>query len=348
MNSLTLKNSIFLGKCWCPKAEEELILQTLHNISKKNPHIAGGQIQEIIKPENVSPPTYFRENAFTSIFQEIVNTYGIPRYREINPSVFTIITFPFLFGVMFGDIAHGFLVFILGVYLCYKKQTLEKSDSILKGLLPGRYLIAMMGFFSFYCGLMYNDFLYFAIDLFGSCYELERDVSPMVLHRKNEDCVYPIGIDPVWFISSQEINYYNSYKMKLAVILGVIHMSFGLFLKALNTIHEQKPMDFFFEFLPQILFMIFTFGYMIILIFIKWGTNWSPDYFLAPSIITIMIDIPLKMGSTENRPIWGDLLGIEQEEFQRAIICKYFSLCFEFCLLYNRYSGDLCNFHAGS
>ena len=67
--------------------------------------------------------------------------------------------------------------------------------------------------------------------------------------------------------------------------------------------------------------MIFTFGYMIILIFLKWGIDWQPDLFMAPSIINIMIDIPLKMGTTENRPIWGDLIGIEQEEFQKAIIC---------------------------
>ena len=324
MNSLTLNNSIFHGKCWCPKAQEELVIQTLHNLSKKQPHMAGGQIQEIMKPENISPPTYFKYNSFTYIFQEIVNTYGVPRYREINPSVFTIITFPFLFGVMFGDICHGFLVFLLGIYIVWKKEEIMKSNSLFKELVPARYLIILMGFFSFYCGLMYNDFLHLSLDIFGSCYEIDNSEIPPIIQRKSDDCVYPIGIDPIWFISSQDINYYNSYKMKLAVIIGVIHMTFGILLKALNTIHEQKPLDFFFDFIPQIIFMIFTFGYMIILIFLKWAIDWSPDYFLAPSIITIMIDIPLKLGSTGDRPIWGDLLGIEQQEFQIAIICIIF------------------------
>ncbi len=45
-----------------------------------------------------------------------MNTYGIPRYKEINPGIFTIVTFPFLFGVMFGDFAHGLVVFIFGSY----------------------------------------------------------------------------------------------------------------------------------------------------------------------------------------------------------------------------------------
>lgn len=44
--------------------------------------------------------------------KEIVNTYGIPRYREANPGLFTIVTFPFLFAVMFGDMGHGLLLFL--------------------------------------------------------------------------------------------------------------------------------------------------------------------------------------------------------------------------------------------
>ena len=31
----------------------------------------------------LTPPSYFRTNAFTAPFQEIVETYGIPRYRYI-------------------------------------------------------------------------------------------------------------------------------------------------------------------------------------------------------------------------------------------------------------------------
>lgn len=57
-------------------------------------------------------------NDFTAPFQEIVNTYGIPRYGEINPGLFAISMFPFKFGIMFGDIGHGGLIFLAGSYLC--------------------------------------------------------------------------------------------------------------------------------------------------------------------------------------------------------------------------------------
>jgi V-type H+-transporting ATPase subunit a len=38
-------------------------------------------------------------------------------YKEVNPAIFAIVTFPFLFGVMFGDIGHGGLMFIFGLIL---------------------------------------------------------------------------------------------------------------------------------------------------------------------------------------------------------------------------------------
>ena len=69
----------------------------------------------------------------------IVNTYGIPRYQEINPALFTITTFPFLFAVMFGDIGHGFILFMLGLYLLFWNQSISKSESSMKALLPARY-----------------------------------------------------------------------------------------------------------------------------------------------------------------------------------------------------------------
>jgi V-type H+-transporting ATPase subunit a len=48
---------------------------------------------------------------------EFVDTYGVPRYKEANPALFAAATFPFLYGVMYGDIGHGFCLFLLGLYL---------------------------------------------------------------------------------------------------------------------------------------------------------------------------------------------------------------------------------------
>ncbi|CAN0490283.1 unnamed protein product, partial [Scytosiphon promiscuus] len=64
-------------------------------------------------------PTYFKLNAFTVAFQEFVDTYGVPRYKEANPALFTAASFPFLYGIMFGDVGHGFVIFLLGLFLIF-------------------------------------------------------------------------------------------------------------------------------------------------------------------------------------------------------------------------------------
>jgi len=61
-----------------------------------------------------TPPTYFKDNDVINTPQLITNTYGIPCYGEANPACFTIVTFPFLFAVMFGDYGHGSLILFLG------------------------------------------------------------------------------------------------------------------------------------------------------------------------------------------------------------------------------------------
>ena len=74
-------------------------------------------------------PTYNITNKFTKCFQSIVDSYGIANYREINPALYTIITFPFLFAIMFGDIGHGILMFLGALVICVKEKQLASVDN---------------------------------------------------------------------------------------------------------------------------------------------------------------------------------------------------------------------------
>lgn len=85
--------------------------------------------------------------------------YGIPTYKEINPTFFYMVTFPFLFGVMFGDIGHGGILFLIGLILIYFADHDFMKTPELKLIREIWYLIALLGFFSFFAGLLYNDFM---------------------------------------------------------------------------------------------------------------------------------------------------------------------------------------------
>ena len=221
LNKCYVHDNFIDGEVWIPQENFKDLKNVLERIS------VGDQTLPVkfynVADNDAKPPTYIKTNEFTWAFQEIVNTYGIPRYREINPALFNIVTFPFLFGVMFGDIGHGLLLFLFGLYLVFNKNELMNGDSALKPIVKARYLLTMMGFFAFFNGWMYNDFLSMPLGIFGTCYINKGAVAV----RQDENCVYPVGLDPKWYVASNELAFFNSLKMKISVIFGVSQMTFG-------------------------------------------------------------------------------------------------------------------------
>lgn len=95
----------------------------------------------------------------------------MPNYQEANPTVIAIVTFPFLFGMMFGDIGHGSVILSFGLVLVLFDGSLK--NSIASILLPYRYLVLFLGFMSTYCGFIYNEFFALPLNLFTSCYDVD-------------------------------------------------------------------------------------------------------------------------------------------------------------------------------
>mmetsp|Transcript_5551 Transcript_5551/g.7658 ORF Transcript_5551/g.7658 Transcript_5551/m.7658 type:complete len:876 (-) Transcript_5551:349-2976(-) len=245
-------------------------------------------VENVAKPWPV-PPTYFQINKFTWAFQEFVNTYGVPRYQEANPALFTAATFPFLYGVMYGDIGHGGCVTLFGLYLLLTAGSVEgKRDAgSMETMYKARYMIFLMGIYSVYCGLIYNDYFAIGLDLFGSKWETfstdaeSGDEATNVADYGSSGSVYPFGIDPAWHVSSNELLFFNSMKMKTSVILGIIQMTFGILLRGMNCVFFKDKIGFFLEFLPMLIFDIALFGYMVVLIFVKWSINWQDRMAMA-------------------------------------------------------------------
>lgn len=90
-------------------------------------------------PTNAKPPTYFRTNKFTKGFQALVNAYGVANYREVNPGLYTTISFPFLFAVMFGDAGHALFVVLFAAWMCWNEEKLAKiKDEVILASVLGQ------------------------------------------------------------------------------------------------------------------------------------------------------------------------------------------------------------------
>lgn len=238
-------------------------------------------MMEPVSNTTATPPTHFHTNKYTWAFQEFVNTYGIPRYREINPALFTAASFPFLFGVMYGDIGHGTILALGGLYLILTESRAGErgQDEMVTGIYSARYMLLAMGIMAVYAGLVYNDYFSIGLDIFGSRYDYADQTDGAEAERQfaygDPQGVYPFGVDPAWKISGNELLFFNSMKMKMSVILGIAQMTFGIILKGINSYYFKAKLDLYCEFLPMILFDLALFGYMVVLIFVKWTIDWN-------------------------------------------------------------------------
>ena len=334
LNKCIIRDNFIDGEVWVLEEKKDILISLLNSGVSKDEMKSLGTFIEI--NENVlKRPTYIPTNEFTYAFQEIVNTYGVPRYREINPAIFNIVFFPFLFGVMFGDIGHGLIIFLFAIYLVYYNDNINKKEgnSPLKLLTKFRYFLLLLSLCSIYCGLLYNEFMSVPLSMHDTCYE--RDKIETKTANKKEGCNFPFGMDPKWFVAENQLTFFNSFKMKFSVVIGVIHMMLGIFLKGLNDNYYKNLYGIIFEFFPQFIFMTVLLGYMVVLIFIKWSTYFF-DTSKAPSIITHLINIAIKGGSVENMPLWGHQIqgtGRYQQENFHAIIIAVLVILIPFMII---------------
>uniref|UniRef100_A0A8C2GRX7 V-type proton ATPase subunit a n=1 Tax=Cyprinus carpio TaxID=7962 RepID=A0A8C2GRX7_CYPCA len=337
--NIDVTQKCLIAEVWCPVSDLDSIQFALRRGTERS----GSTVPSILNRMQTkqTPPTFNKTNKFTSGFQNIVDAYGIGTYREINPAPYTIITFPFLFAVMFGDMGHGLLMTCAALYLVIRETRLlaQKSDNEMFNMIfAGRYIILLMGIFSVYTGLIYNDCFSKSLNMFGSSWS----VRPMFFPKGNWTSTldgnsvlqldpavpgvfggpYPLGIDPIWNVATNKLTFLNSFKMKMSVILGVIHMLFGVTLSLFNHLYFKKPLNIFLGFIPEIVFMSSLFGYLILLIFYKWTAYDAATSKDAPSLLIAFINMCLfNYNDPTNKPLYRGQVGIQSLLVVIALAC---------------------------
>ncbi|XP_039372254.1 V-type proton ATPase 116 kDa subunit a1 isoform X2 [Mauremys reevesii] len=353
--NIDVTQKCLIAEVWCPVAD----LDSIQFALRRGTEHSGSTVPSILNrmQTNQTPPTYNKTNKFTSGFQNIVDAYGIGTYREINPAPYTIITFPFLFAVMFGDFGHGILMTLIAVWMVVRESRIlsQKNDNeMFNTIFSGRYIILLMGVFSMYTGLIYNDCFSKALNMFGSSWsvrpmfskgnwtaELLQNTPVLQLDPAVAGVFggpYPFGIDPIWNIASNKLNFLNSFKMKMSVILGIIHMLFGVTLSLLNHIYFKKPLNIYLGFIPEMIFMSSLFGYLVILIFYKWSAYDAHTSKDAPSLLIHFINMFLfSYTDPSNKMLYKGQVGLQCFLVVVALLCVPWMLVVKPLVLRHQY-----------
>ncbi|CAK7295356.1 V-type proton ATPase 116 kDa subunit a 4 [Vulpes lagopus] len=288
MCNIDVTQQCAIAEIWFPVADTGRIKRAL----EQGMELSGSSMVPILTTvqSKTAPPTFNRTNKFTAGFQNIVDAYGVGSYREINPAPYTIITFPFLFAVMFGDCGHGIVMLLAALWMVLNERHLlsqKTNNEIWNTFFHGRYLILLMGIFSIYTGLIYNDCFSKSLNIFGSSWSvrpmfrngtwntyvmetnpyLQLDPAIPGVYSGNP---YPFGIDPIWNLASNKLTFLNSYKMKMSVILGIVQMVFGVILSLFNHIYFRRTLNIVLQFIPEMIFILCLFGYLVFMIIFKW------------------------------------------------------------------------------
>jgi putative V-type sodium ATPase, I subunit len=158
-----------------------------------------------------SPPTKLKNNALFRPFEMFVKMYGLPDYKELDPTVLVGITYSLLFGFMFADVGQGALIVLLGLFFSYFK----KSDL--------GAVLARCGVFSIIFGFM-----------FGSVFGFEDIVEPLWLRPAKAMTALPIlgNLNSVFVVS---------------ILLGMGIIVFTMCLNIINKIRFKRAGEALFD-----------------------------------------------------------------------------------------------------
>lgn len=114
---------------------------------------------------NSNVPVALYNNRFLRPFQVLVNTYARPRYGELDPTILMAVTFPLLYGAMFGDLGQGLVLLILGLLI--------DRGVVMKGMRSLGLLIAYCGASAAIFGVLYGSVFGFEGEHFEHAFGFE-------------------------------------------------------------------------------------------------------------------------------------------------------------------------------
>jgi V/A-type H+-transporting ATPase subunit I len=113
---------------WVPRADTAYLIAALKRATSGRAIVEVTDAEELEEEKRrpLDIPVLLKQPSFLKPFGMLVSGYGTPAYHAIDPTLFVAITFLVMFGMMFGDIGHGFVILAGGLFLISRSQRLSE------------------------------------------------------------------------------------------------------------------------------------------------------------------------------------------------------------------------------
>ena len=182
---------------WVPVSEVAVVKRHMEEIT------GGRYVLEATPPDDSTGeevPVLLRHSWLLRPFEMLVSAYGLPNYRELEPTLFVALSYIVMFGMMFGDVGHGAVLAACGLIALIRAGRSEKVQDI--GV-----LLISAGLSSIIFGAVYGS--YFGIEALKK-YALWHD---------------PLEGDPIQLMYG-------------AIGIGIALISIGLILNVVNLFRK--------------------------------------------------------------------------------------------------------------
>lgn len=191
-------------------------------------------------PQEEEMPVLLSNNGFSESVEGVLESYGLPKKGEVDPTTVMSFFYVFLFGLMLSDAAYGLIMF-LGCFIVLKK--FPRMEASLKKAIK---MFMYCGISTLVWGVLFGGYFGDAIDV----------VARTFFHVE-----VPEGglVKALWFVPLNDPMRMLMYSMGF----GLIHLFTGLGMKGYMLLKQKKVVDFFCD---VVLWYVFLIGLLLMLL----------------------------------------------------------------------------------
>ena len=188
-------------------------------------------VEEIQEDEEA--PVLLSNNAFSQSVEGVLESYGLPKKGEVDPTTIMSFFYVFFFGLMLSDAAYGLIIFLA----CF--IVLRKYPRMSQGMHKALKMFMYCGLSTLVWGVLFGGYFGDAVDVVARTF-FHVDVPDGGL------------IKAAWFVPLNDPMRLLMY----AMLFGVIHLFMGLALKGYMLLKDKQYMDFFCDVIIWYVFLI--------------------------------------------------------------------------------------------